>query len=178
MTLTTCQIKLYDSILARLEGRGVRLAEVLAKLAPPNKREWLLKRDGIRPRPTEDVWATTPLFPLEHLIKFLSNIDIRAEEDCWEFGGYCNPYGQLYVCRNLHRAHVLMYDLWYGLPENYGGRTRGCLVVRHKCDNPPCCNPEHLEIGTIAENISDAVSRKRHYSVALKELKAANSIAI
>lgn len=35
------------------------------------------------------------------------------------------------------------------------------LVVRHRCDNPPCCNPAHLELGTDAENEADKARRGR-----------------
>lgn len=35
-------------------------------------------------------------------------------------------------------------------------------VVRHKCDNPRCINPEHLEGGTQQDNVNDTVSRGRH----------------
>lgn len=34
-------------------------------------------------------------------------------------------------------------------------------VVRHRCDNPPCCEPAHLRKGTHAENIRDKMARKR-----------------
>jgi hypothetical protein len=35
------------------------------------------------------------------------------------------------------------------------------LVVRHRCDTPPCCNPDHLISGTQADNVMDSVSRGR-----------------
>ncbi len=35
------------------------------------------------------------------------------------------------------------------------------INVLHGCDNPPCCNPAHLRLGTQAENIADCIRRNR-----------------
>lgn len=43
--------------------------------------------------------------------------------------------------------------------EHYGYFPK---VVRHKCDNPPCINPQHLEAGTIADNNKDRKVRGRN----------------
>ncbi|GGF73087.1 hypothetical protein GCM10010912_17860 [Paenibacillus albidus] len=54
-----------------------------------------------------------------------------------------------------HRAHRFVYQECFGeIPDG--------LVVRHKCDNPSCINPEHLELGTPKENMHDAIQRKRN----------------
>ena len=53
------------------------------------------------------------------------------------------------------RAHRVAWELANGRPVPPG------LMVRHKCDNPPCIEPTHLEIGTAADNSRDAVERGR-----------------
>lgn len=35
------------------------------------------------------------------------------------------------------------------------------MIVRHKCDNPACINPEHLEVGTHQDNLRDKMERER-----------------
>lgn len=51
-------------------------------------------------------------------------------------------------------AHRAAYSAWVGtIPEGQ--------VVRHRCDNRRCINPEHLVLGTQADNIADAVERDR-----------------
>jgi hypothetical protein len=47
-----------------------------------------------------------------------------------------------------------MYKLAYG-------RIPAGMIVRHKCDEPLCINPDHLELGTHADNARDKVARNR-----------------
>src|SRR5688572_11551852 len=79
-----------------------------------------------------------------------------APNVCWEWRGTkISGYGYIYVDRHTRvRAHRIVYQLTNG-PIPAG------LVVRHKCDNPACCNPSHLLLGTAADNNRDAIERNR-----------------
>ena len=82
---------------------------------------------------------------------------IETATGCWEFSGArSHGYGCIRIDRRglVIRAHRLAWELTYGpIPDE--------LVVRHRCDNPPCCNPAHLELGTRLDNSRDCVERGR-----------------
>lgn len=80
----------------------------------------------------------------------------KMPSGCWEWQGYRMPlgYGQIGVRKKVVLTHRLAWELIHG-PTSDG------LVVRHKCDNPPCCNPDHLELGTQQDNVNDAIERNR-----------------
>lgn len=75
---------------------------------------------------------------------------------CWPWIGskHADGYGKLRWSGASLLAHRTAYELT-------NGKIPGGLCVRHKCDNRPCCNPAHLEVGTWADNVNDKVERGR-----------------
>lgn len=91
-----------------------------------------------------------------------SRIDRSAgPEACWPWVSHRNEkgYGVLKsrVRRDStgsHMAHRISYEIANGpIPDG--------LMILHRCDNPPCCNPNHLYAGTAAENTADMISKDR-----------------
>lgn len=78
---------------------------------------------------------------------------------CHEWQGHRNPwgYGQIGVDGALKLTHRLAWEIANG-PITEG------LLVCHRCDNPPCCNPMHLFLGTHEDNAVDMVTKGRGVS--------------
>ncbi len=81
---------------------------------------------------------------------------VVTDAGCWEWQGgrHTNGYGGLMIRGKSRKVHRLAYEEWVGpIPDD--------LVIRHRCDNPPCINPEHLMVGTDRDNARDKVERGR-----------------
>jgi len=81
-----------------------------------------------------------------------------SERGCHEWQGPRNSkgYGKISVpgTRGQSYLHRVVYEIANGeIPPG--------MVVCHSCDNPPCCNLEHLFLGTVDDNAADAVSKRR-----------------
>ncbi|OLL21598.1 hypothetical protein BKE56_015630 [Rhodococcus sp. M8] len=81
----------------------------------------------------------------------------RPVEECWEWDGVKSNrsgYGIIQIEGRRVRVHRLSYEVHVGpIPDG--------MIVRHTCDNPPCLNPHHLQLGTQDDNMQDMKVRGR-----------------
>lgn len=89
--------------------------------------------------------------------RFWSKVDKKGPNDCWLFKGCIlqSGYGAFWAFGGPVRAHRIAYMLskGYFIPKG--------IMILHKCDTPPCCNPKHLYLGDHSDNMQDMMSRKR-----------------
>ena len=87
--------------------------------------------------------------------RFLAKIDRSNEEHCWEWtAGKREGYGRFRIGEHLYVATRLMWRLTHGVDPI------GQLIL-HTCDNPGCCNPNHLFIGSDGDNNRDKEIKRR-----------------
>lgn len=93
--------------------------------------------------------------------KFWAQVDVRGPDECWPWKGKSfrpSGYGNTSWSGQSIAASRLSWVLTAKImPPSH-------LFVCHKCHNPPCCNPNHLYLGTCSDNMRDAVSVKRQSS--------------
>ena len=87
----------------------------------------------------------------------------KVINECWEWQGKLNSSGYGCFQENINgdkkevRAHRESYRIFKGeIPEG--------MQVLHKCDNPKCCNPDHLWLGTHKDNMDDRNKKGRVFN--------------
>ena len=97
-------------------------------------------------------WANKPI------LRFWEAVAVSrpATDECWEWTKARTPsgYGHLVWGNKFTYAHRLAWELTHGpIPDG--------MCICHHCDNPPCCNPAHLFLGTYQDNTLDSVAKGR-----------------
>jgi hypothetical protein len=96
----------------------------------------------------------------EHMNTYLGrtkNIKWKEENGCHIATSHRANSGG-YPTIKINKQRIPMHRYMY---EQHKGKIPDGMIVRHKCDNRLCINPEHLEIGTHADNVRDRVERNR-----------------
>jgi hypothetical protein len=97
----------------------------------------------------------------KQITRFLSSIDKPGRFHCWEWSKSKSGfgYGQFNIMikgiQFNFKAHRLAWELTNSqiIPAD--------KIVMHNCDNPACCNPAHIHLGTTEENMQDMVNKDR-----------------
>lgn len=121
------------------------------------KAHYWRKKNGEGPRP--------PGRPANSPEVLWSKVDKRGEDECWPWLGVKNiqGYGRVQIKEYSYYAHRVIFNLVYpntielNAPKN--SSEKGFLL--HTCDNPACCNPKHLWIGTHDDNMADKAAKGR-----------------
>jgi hypothetical protein len=94
--------------------------------------------------------------------RFWSKVHPEALSGCWLWHGAVNKhgYGRFRVRSLADGKHALALSHRHAYELAHGPIQEG-MVVRHKCDVPACVNPDHLKVGTRAENQQDMSKRGR-----------------
>jgi len=89
--------------------------------------------------------------------RFFTKFILGSSDQCWLWLGATNNsrYGLFKLNNVAELAHRVAYLIEYG-PFDF------ILCVLHSCDNPPCCNPRHLFLGTRLDNNQDRDEKGRN----------------
>ena len=135
--------------------------------------------------------AMQPQFTAEYIERFWTRVE--KSEGCWFWTGAVTKagYGHMRVGNGTYYAHRIAWTLINGpIPET--------LIVCHDCDKEyengdiayrQCCRPEHLFLGTSADNVHDAQRKRRRpiksslytdpsFGVRLRQLRVASGASV
>ena len=83
-----------------------------------------------------------------------------SDKGCWEFNSDMSGTGSLgYGSVKYQGTNQYVHRVVFKLMK---GKVPDSLLVLHNCDNPKCCNPDHLFLGTNKDNTQDMIAKGRH----------------
>jgi len=90
-----------------------------------------------------------------NISRFFDKVNFTSTCWLWIGGKSSFGHGRFRVGEKLYSPHRLAYEFFYeSIPEN--------KHICHHCDNPSCVRPDHLFLGSHAQNMADMVSKNRH----------------
>ena len=105
-------------------------------------------------KPTRRAAPETEIRSIEQL---KSHVTVTTT-GCWEWNHGRTSHG--YGLALLDGRRVMIHRVvWFILKGSYPPRE---VLSCHSCDNPPCCNPDHLFQGDYSDNMRDCVDKGRH----------------
>ena len=129
--------------------RCIKCGEPLCRKRRESQRDWAARQFCKRAcylgnRSAKPIWKT-----------FAEKTE-RNANGCIEWTGYTDRkgYGRFSSAGGEVLAHRLAYMMHYGKPVTG-------LHILHRCDNPKCCNPQHLFAGTNQDNMDDKKRKGR-----------------
>lgn len=90
--------------------------------------------------------------------RFWSKVEIQEPTKCWPWLGHKSALGYGRIDIRGH-GHFLAPRIAYFISTHHDA---GHLNVLHKCDNPSCCNPAHLFVGSNQDNVNDREAKGRN----------------
>jgi HNH endonuclease len=89
--------------------------------------------------------------------RLLSKRQIDSLSGCWEWQGRRDRwgYGRITIAHRRRSVHRVAASLFLDFD------LESPLHILHRCDNPPCFNPDHLYAGTNVDNVRDRMTRPR-----------------
>lgn len=87
---------------------------------------------------------------------YLESNKVILDNGCWVLETRNTNRYQYYLGIGIHRLSAWIFN-------NFDIDSK--LLILHKCDNPPCWNPEHLNSGNQSENINDALNKKGIWNI-------------